>query len=66
MKKEMTTSDFSIGDGVQHVQRSPKQLAAARGIVISHNHARGLIRVRWESNVQEWVKPKQLMLLAKH
>lgn len=55
-----TTSDFSIGDGVQHIRGSP------RGIVAAHDHARGLLRVRWESGVYEWIAPDELLLLVQH
>jgi hypothetical protein len=55
--RALTTGDFSIGDGVVHVRGSPV------GIVIAHDHARGLIRVRWESQVYEWVPPEELQPL---
>lgn len=60
MKKmtKLTTSDFSIGDAVRHIRGSPT------GIVISHDHARGLLRVRWESQMAEWVPPEELKPLA--
>lgn len=62
MKKEvkvkaLTTSDLSIGDAVQHTSGAPV------GVVVSHNHAVGLIRVRWESTVEEWIPPEELRLL---
>lgn len=57
-KSSLTASDFSIGDAVLHIRGSP------RGIVIAHDHARGLIRVRWESDTREWVPPNELKLLA--
>lgn len=53
---EMTTGDFSIGDAVKHK-------TGPIGIVSAHNHARGLIRVRWESRVEEWVPPEEISLL---
>ena len=53
-----TTSDFSIGDAVLHIRGSP------RGIVIAHDHARGLIRIRWESGTREWVPPQELKRLV--
>lgn len=56
--KALTTGDFWIGDAVQHVRGSP------RGVVVSHNHSRGLLRVRWESRVEEWLPPKELELLV--
>lgn len=58
--KALTTSDFSIGDAVMHIRGSP------RGVVSAHNHARGLLRVRWESRVEEWIPPEELKLLRPH
>lgn len=55
---KLTTSDFLIGDGVKHIRGSPV------GIVVAHDHARGLIRVRWESHVHEWIPPEEIRLLV--
>ncbi len=54
---QMTTSDLSIGDAVVHRSGSPA------GVVSAHNHARGLVRVRWSSSVEEWVPPEEIRLL---
>jgi hypothetical protein len=54
----LTTGDFWIGDAVQHVV-TPGSI----GVVMAHNHARGLVRVQWESRVQEWVPPEEIRLL---
>lgn len=55
---KLTTSDFVIGDAVKHYKQD------IRGVVTFHDHGRGLIRVRWESRMEEWVPPKELLLLA--
>lgn len=55
-KRKLTTSDFWIGDAVVHSSGSPT------GVVSAHNHARGLVRVRWASRVEEWVPPEELRL----
>ena len=57
---KLTTSDFSIGDAVVHVRGSPT------GIVVAHDHARGLLEVRWESGVKERIAPEELKLLVQH
>jgi uncharacterized protein YodC (DUF2158 family) len=54
MNVQMTTSDFSIGDAVMHTSGAPS------GVVSAHNHARGLIRIRWSSGVEEWLPPDEL------
>lgn len=53
---KLTTSDFWIGDEVVHIRGSPV------GIVVAHNHAGGLIRVKWKSEVYEWVTPEEIRL----
>jgi hypothetical protein len=50
----MSTSTFSIGDAVTNTLH-PKP-----GLVVMHDHERGLIRVRWESGVREWLAPSDL------
>lgn len=44
---------FAIGDAVVHIRGSPV------GIVISHKN-NGLIQVRWESRIKEWVTPEEI------
>lgn len=60
----MKSSDFSIGDAVRHTgppsRRYGRQI---RGVVMMHDHARGLLKVRWETGVQEWVPPTELLPL---
>lgn len=60
MKTRTTTGDFRIGDAVRHAK------SKTTGVITSHNHARGLLRVRWESRIEEWVPPEELELLAPH
>lgn len=52
-----TTSDFALGDKVRHLSDPHGRNA---GVVIMHNHDRGLIRVEWGSGVREWVTPDEL------
>ena len=54
--KAPTTSDFWIGDAVEH------RKTGDIGVVSAHNHMRGLIRVKWASQVEEWVPPDELYL----
>ena len=60
MKKKLTTSDFSIGDAVVHVRGEPV------GVVVAHEHARGLLHVKWESGVKERIPPEEVHQLAPH
>lgn len=55
-KKVLSTSDYWIGDLVRHVSGAPT------GIVVAHNHARGLLQVKWEAGVKEWVPPEEVRL----
>ena len=57
----LTTGDFWIGDAVVHVTDPHSRPV---GVVMAHNHARGLVRVQWESRVQEWVTPNEIRLLV--
>lgn len=57
-KKALKTGDLSIGDAVTHIRGSPN------GVVFMHDHARGLVKVRWESRVAEWVPPSELRLTS--
>lgn len=52
----MSTGTFSIGDAVTD-KAHPKP-----GLVVMHDHEHGLIRVRWDGDVREWVKPSKLKL----
>lgn len=56
--KKQTTSDFSIGDGVVHARGEPI------GVVVAHDHARGLLQVKWASGMKERVRPTEIRLLA--
>lgn len=47
---------FEIGDAVVHIRGDPV------GIIVDRQ-SNGLLKVRWESRVHEWVPPKELRLL---
>lgn len=57
----MKTDDFSIGDAVVHISDPHGR---PTGIVVMHDHARGLVKVKWTSGVHEWVTPEEIRLLG--